>query len=80
MKPKVDGIFSWADPRTLQFTPVQPFELDIAYRLILHSGILTDDKRVLKSDHSWELKCPRAADRLSQYTKRSERHLGGGSE
>jgi Tol biopolymer transport system component len=54
VQPTVDGSFVWSDPRTLQFVPRAPFQLDTAYTLNLASGSLTQDGNTLKKSKSWE--------------------------
>ncbi len=56
IQPKTDAIFQWADPQTLQIVPAGPFELDTLYKLTLRPGIVTQSKRELNSDQSWEFK------------------------
>ncbi|MBI3164471.1 MAG: PD40 domain-containing protein [Chloroflexi bacterium] len=54
IQPALDGQLKWLDPRTLQFVPTRPFELDAIYKLTLSPGDLTSTGLVLKNDQSWE--------------------------
>jgi hypothetical protein len=55
IQPEVDGVFNWIDPRTLQFVPSRPFELNTSYKMTLHTGSVSLNDHQLKKDHTWNL-------------------------
>lgn len=55
IQPKIEGIFTWVDSRTLQFASLQPFKKDTKYKLTFFAGILSNNGRELKRDVNWDL-------------------------
>jgi len=54
IQPNIKGKFEWADSKTMHFIPVQPFEPEIEYTLVLTPGILTNNGKSLKKPLGWK--------------------------
>jgi WD40 repeat protein len=56
IQPAMDGRIEWLDSHTMQFSPSQPFEPGVDYKLNLSSGILTISGGALKNEQSWNVR------------------------
>lgn len=55
IQPEIVGSYRWADNKTLQFVPREPFQPDTVYTLAFAPGALTANGRRLKETASWNV-------------------------
>jgi WD40 repeat protein len=55
IQPPVNGKISWVNSRTMQFVPQEPYKLNVEYKLLLHSGIFTQNNLELKREQQWRM-------------------------
>ncbi len=56
IQPEIVGSYRWADDKTLQFIPREPFQPDAVYTLAFAPGALTANGRQLKETASWDVR------------------------
>jgi hypothetical protein len=56
IQPEIVGSYRWADEKTLQFIPREPFQPNTVYTLAFAPGALTANGRQLKETVSWDVK------------------------
>jgi alpha-2-macroglobulin len=56
--PSTKGIYSWVDTKMLKFTPNEPFQNSIRYRVIVPKGITSFSKSSLQEDVVFEFSTP----------------------
>lgn len=54
LEPTIDGFFEAVNPRTIQFVPMEPFNLNTIYTLSLQPSILNKAGYHLKNLYTWE--------------------------